>query len=123
MLGAGKVGDAESSDPSSTADVISSWNFCRLIRVSRAAGTVILGLCGAFVGVSRSIASSVSDAEVTDEERSYNGSFRAPVLPALLSSLIGGVRRRAMRGGRAGAVAVRVLLSAEGGLILGRSFI
>lgn len=57
-----------------------------------------------------------------DDESSDRRFFLATVLPALLTSLIGGVCSRSMFGGRTGTVAVMVLLLSVGTLTLGRNF-
>ena len=60
---------------------------------------------------------------MTDDESSDNWSFLAIVLPALLSSLIGGVCSRVMVGGRAGIVAVGVVVLLSVGILdLDRNF-
>ena len=84
---------------------------------------MICGLSLFFVrGNVKSIVASISQQSTTDEERSDRRSFLAIVLSALLSSLIGGVCRRAIFGGRTGTVAAAALLVLVDVLFLGRSF-
>ena len=60
---------------------------------------------------------------MTDDESSDKRSFLATVLPALLSSLIGGVCSRVMAGGRAGTLAVGVVVLLSVGILdLDRNF-
>lgn len=82
-----------------------------------------VGLLLFFVGDAEYAVSSASEISMTDDESSDKWSFLAIVLPALLSSLIGGVCSRVMIGGRAGIVAVGVeVLLSVGILDLDRNF-
>ena len=95
---------------------ICSWCLARFLSVRGAAGVVSVGDGG-------SAASSQPDASmVVDEGVLDRGYFLATVLPALLSSLSGGVRSLEMEGGRTGVVAVRVLRLSGGDIFLERKF-
>lgn len=122
MFGVGDGGDGSSSDAISTADVISPWCFAKLVFVSGAAGTVIVGLRLFSCGDTGSIVSTGLDMSTIDVERSDRRSFLAMVLPALLSSLMGGVCSRDKSEGRTGTVAVTVLLFPVSVSNLDRSF-
>ena len=74
------------------------------------------------VGETETLARSVSDRSAMDEERSEKRAFLTVVLPALLRSLSGGVCRRVTCWGRAGTVAVEVLVLCAGILGWDRSF-
>lgn len=84
----------------------------------------MIGFRPLFVGVTEYIASSVSDRSIIEDESSDRRSLFAMVLPALLSSLMGGVCSLVMCGGRTGSVAVTLGQLLGGDLIiLDRSFI
>ena len=115
------VGGGEKSPSSfSTAEVSSSWCIARFVVVS---GAAVIGFRPLFVGVTESLVSSVSDRSMIDDESSARRSFFVMVLPALLSSLTGGVCSLVMFGGRTGRVAVTLGLLLVGLLVLDRSFI
>ena len=113
VLGVGGGGEDLSSDWTSSDDVISSWRVSRLLSVSGAARTVVLGLCLFFVGGKGSIVSSISESSSTDDEVS--------------DRIIGDVCRRVVSRGTTGTGAAAALLLfvvlLVGTLALGRSFI